>query len=935
MKRIIKSILAVPLLIGFFQSQVVLAKSQSIELKSGWNLIALSVEPEDSSVSEIFKPIGDAFVAVWGFDKIDQDWTTFPEPLEGASTVTSLDVGKGYWVKVTRNSTLLVDSAQDLSSGQLDLHPGWNLVGFTTETETPYGQLLDGVSFNQLWSFNTAANQFEGIVLLPGSNEIIREDFKKIEPGKAYWIQVDEQVQVGPVLATSLPGDIDVEPFLELGDYGVAIPWSNKTLGDINFGGDNEDNFDYPTTQRAILIDETVTDKQFTIFNDGSGILSWNAQVLNPQENSWLKLEIFNEGESELSIFNQGQLAGHDYNQKIVVNRAHMAPGEYTAQIEISSNGSVGNDVENEAAEQQKRIIQVIMKVPDILGAYNVLVHIETVEYQDITKSADMHNSRLFLSIFEDATGLKGIIDEEQTLLIPDRFYFTGNYIENSENEFSLAGSNVLPERLSDSINAKLNPYNIKLQRDISLVGVRADSPGGGSLNLQGEYTETIRNIFDSPIFLKGTFTALRRTEGELTTDRLSVRGEAAPIPDSPTIFESSINIDKSLVLNNLKLNLNLSHSRPSDIKVRLVSPLGKVVRLRENDDAPMGILNYGDDLTPLDSFEIFYGESTEGKWTLVIEDTTPGEEGYLVDWSLDFNGTAVHRITGTLDGFPDGTPILLTGCGQSHVQQLNLGAYTFENLVNCVYSVSFIHPAYIRSAVDIVLSGENITLSSDAILSERNYSAKPEFTVFPKLGFTDMEINLIDKTFLPKSEVIRHTWTIYKWNGAQSDVYQVLQDDHDAKYTLTEEGIYSVKLDIYKSDVLLHSINKDQLFIIVGETKGDSSLPLSEQRIISTYTTQGAGGHKNLPYANDSATFDIDRPPYDANNPGHEDSDHFTAIEDSIKHINIPSVNSLPNQKLDSAVGVNSRRIFVNIGQPISGTMRSLGRKLSVGPNL
>ncbi len=951
MKRIINSLLLIPLFLSAFYSQFVLSKTQTIELKAGWNLISLAVEPIDSSSKEVFENIEDAFVAVWGFDEINSDWKTFPQPLVGASEVSNLEVGKGYWVNVTRSSTLIIESTQELAFGQLDLYPGWNLVGFTTEQAVNYKNILSGVPYSQVWGFNTVANQFEGIVLTPGSDNPLREDFTQIEPGKAYWIFAEEQTQVGPELETILPSDIDSIPFIELGDFGVAVDWNGQIDDDdVDVGGDGY--FDYSTTQRSVSLGDFLSSANLSILNKGTGVLSWNIKIVKPEESPWLKLETIDAvtGEVLLAVSNQGQQSQNTFNQRIVVNRSHLIARDYYAEIEITSNGSVGTATENELAEQSARRIKVHMNVPTIEGAYDVLVKIDTVTYGSgagFVKDADLHNPRLYLSISLDEDGIKAIIDEGKTLLMPKRFYLSGNYLRTVDNEFAVSGSMVLPKRKFDEDGLLLNPsnqnpYQVDLRRDITLEGIRTTSRLLSPLDLEGKYTETIRNVLDQPILLTGTFTAIKQNNNEITTDTSLIIGFSGEIPDAPDEYIATVDVKSSYIISGINIKTNIAHPRPSDLIISLISPSGTIARLRENSDEELGIQKYNISSTSLDSLSIFNGELSFGKWALKIKDTVTGETGRLLAWDLQVSGNPVYNISGTLLGYPGNTMVLLSGCGISQLSELNSsGEYLFERLIDCPYTLAVLHPGYKLASIDVQLFGSDIEIAPEKLIATRITSTAPDFLITPPKGYAPTQIELTDITLLDSSNTYDYKWTLYKWVDGVSTIHSVIATGMPFfEYTLLEEGVYTVAMEIFNEGETtpIHQVKKHQYPIIIGKSQGDTTLPLDEQRIILSYTNQGGGGRIGTPksnvspfgiYQNDSATFDIDRLPFDANSPGHEDSNFFSGAE-------INGSNQIgETAKLDPAIGDKSYRIFVNMGQPIMGITRSGSYSLSIGANL
>ena len=121
-------------------------------------------------------------------------------------------------------------------------------------------------------------------------------------------------------------------------------------------------------------------------------------------------------------------------------------------------------------------------------------------------------------------------------------------------------------------------------------------------LDLKGEYRETIRNVLEEPIYLAGTFTATRIQSQPSTIDSSDSKGEGGSIPDDGAILERTINISERMIITEVDVTVNLTHSRPADLVVTLVSPTGTEVVLRERTTAIVGEVTYDMDETPVDS---------------------------------------------------------------------------------------------------------------------------------------------------------------------------------------------------------------------------------------------------------------------------------------------------------------------------------------------
>jgi len=166
-------------------------------------------------------------------------------------------------------------------------------------------------------------------------------------------------------------------------------------------------------------------------------------------------------------------------------------------------------------------MINVFMEVASVDGDYSVIAQIDTINGEP----ADTHSPRLFLSLYNDAAGLKGIIDETRTLLMPKRFQMAGELFEDGTNRFTVSGSFELAPGDPD------NPYQTTLRRDITLLGDRSEFGDAqlGPLDLKGEYRETIRNVLSEPIYLAGTFRAERLQNEPSAIGMLGVAGPNTP----------------------------------------------------------------------------------------------------------------------------------------------------------------------------------------------------------------------------------------------------------------------------------------------------------------------------------------------------------------------------------------------------------------------
>lgn len=115
-----------------------------------------------------------------------------------------------------------------------------------------------------------------------------------------------------------------------------------------------------------------------------------------------------------------------------------------------------------------------------------------------------------------------------------------------------------------------------------------------------------------------------------------------SPIPDHSSL---GIRLQKSVrgrgPVESVRVKVNLVHGIPADLMLRLRSPSGNMVTLRDRGvDGQLGENEfiYPDKRAPLDSFDLLRGEMSEGTWELWIADRTFGTRGKITSWELEIN---------------------------------------------------------------------------------------------------------------------------------------------------------------------------------------------------------------------------------------------------------------------------------------------------------
>lgn len=168
--------------------------TQSLSLNSGWNLISMCVVPEDMTPSSVFAPILSNLVQVKSVNK-----SYDPNVVPQFNTLTELECGKGYWVKVSQDIQLDV-TGMPADCTTIALSSGWNLVGYPfcqgpQDVETALSSIMavleQAKSTNQSYDPDVA----------PQFNTL-----KEFEPGKGYWVNVTDPTSLNYTAPTARDG---------------------------------------------------------------------------------------------------------------------------------------------------------------------------------------------------------------------------------------------------------------------------------------------------------------------------------------------------------------------------------------------------------------------------------------------------------------------------------------------------------------------------------------------------------------------------------------------------------------------------------------------------------------------------------------------------------------------------------------------------------
>ena len=253
-------------------------------------------------------------------------------------------------------------------------------------------------------------------------------------------------------------------------------------------------------------------------------------------------------------------------------------------------------------------------------------------------------------------------------------------------------------------------------------------------------------------------------------------------IPDQNS-YSDTIYIHRVGKIRSLKISVAISHPYIGDISIKLLSPSGTEVILRDQQGGNKNNLNIvfeGNDL------EILKGESTKGPWILTVQDHAAQDDGTLDSWGIDLSGEEEVDYT---------TEILIPNV---------LSKDTFISKQECRFNgrvtkaeaqVDIIHPSIKDLLISIVApSGKEVVLynreeSNKPHLHKRwsNYSLK-DFIGEPTLGHWILKIRNFD---LSNTGTLEH-WKI-RFHYEREDDLTLLKGISDKVESLLKDaGIFS-----------------------------------------------------------------------------------------------------------------------------------------------
>jgi hypothetical protein len=160
--------------------------SVTIPLTTGWNLISVPIQPSNTAIATVLNTISGSYTIVWAY--MNGAWKLYdPSDVEG-STLTTMEAGAGYWIKMASAKTLAISGTTAPAS--ISLVSGWNLTGYNKTVKADASTVLNSIAnkYTIVWSY------MNGVWKLYDPSDVEGSTLTEFLPNYGYWIKTTQAV---------------------------------------------------------------------------------------------------------------------------------------------------------------------------------------------------------------------------------------------------------------------------------------------------------------------------------------------------------------------------------------------------------------------------------------------------------------------------------------------------------------------------------------------------------------------------------------------------------------------------------------------------------------------------------------------------------------------------------------------------------------------
>ncbi len=143
------------------------------------------------------------------------------------------------------------------------------------------------------------------------------------------------------------------------------------------------------------------------------------------------------------------------------------------------------------------------------------------------------------------------------------------------------------------------------------------------------------RTVFDPVSMVLTSAEGARISQWSLATQGLQRREDWSVTALEVVPLVRRVIMDREGVVRRIGLTLNISHTRLSDLRIKIIAPSGRTVEVETEFDRASS----GDDIVIApQQLRTLIGESLSGTWSISVRDESPGIAGQFVGWNLNLN---------------------------------------------------------------------------------------------------------------------------------------------------------------------------------------------------------------------------------------------------------------------------------------------------------
>ncbi len=168
----------------------------SIPLYSGWNLVSIPLQPEDTAVEQVFSSVAGNLQLAYAYRACDQldSWKKFdPGAPSFVNDLQHVDETMGLWMKVGSASGLTLVGLPRSGSAEISLCPGWNLVSFPGLQAQSITEAVASITncLEIIYSFESDDTADPWKKYDPNA-PIFVSDLTQMKPGLGYWMNANQ-----------------------------------------------------------------------------------------------------------------------------------------------------------------------------------------------------------------------------------------------------------------------------------------------------------------------------------------------------------------------------------------------------------------------------------------------------------------------------------------------------------------------------------------------------------------------------------------------------------------------------------------------------------------------------------------------------------------------------------------------------------------------